>query len=232
MEIGERSLALLNSILDEGTTPETPEITTARIVFCYRHGCHISRLGNDLLFLLSNGRHVGAKMIVRPMLESMFNVTAAYQVQTFCVEKILGDLERLVTWLSAIANPHKSMNDAITDANREIQDLTSRFGSNITSNRWKLVSDVAKAGNHERHYKKDYAYFCDFAHSNISGLLQLEQTATIGNDLQAGTSAMLVTSAVLSGILTLKDGAQRTQEASILMKELNASIVRGEFATL
>lgn len=234
-KISEASLALLNTILDEGhqLSPETPDLNSSRMAYCYRHGCNISRLGDDMLFLLSSGRFIAAKMVIRPMIESMFCISASYRVQTFHVEKLIAELENMVAWLTRdFPTPDKSIVDAIKASQTESDELKKRFGSVISNKKWRKIKDIAIAAQHERHYKKDYAYFCDYTHCGITGLLRQEDGLGISNALQTGTMTMLVTSSVLCGVLTIENKIPYLLRARELTAKLNEAIKSGAFASV
>jgi hypothetical protein len=224
---------LLNLVLEEGhaLSPSTADLKGSQAAFAYRHGSNVFHLGNDMTFLLAQGRHVGAKMLVRSMIESMFNVSASFKLPLFHIEAMIGELEETLKWLkNTFPNPQSSVVDAIDDSQAQLDDLRTNFGAGISSKRWKQVKEIAIAGNMERFYNKDYAYFCDYTHGGITSLLRQEEGIGVGNARQTGTMTMLVTASLLCGILAVKDSVKTLKMANELIKEFANSVNRGDFA--
>ena len=234
-EISDAALALLIRVLDEGheQSPQTPDLRSATAAFCYRHGSNVANIGSDLIFLLTDRRDVGAKMLVRPMVESMFNIGAAFKNQNFAVEKMILEIEKEVRWLKRdFTNPDQSVLTTIQQNEAELAHLRQHFGNVIPERRWKYISEIAKEGGHERHYNKDYRYFCGYTHGDISGMLRHEEGVGRPNVFQTATMTMLCTASTLCGVLTVKDQLERLLESRELNTKLLEAIDNGSIAAL
>lgn len=101
-ELAEQSLALLTRVLGEACESE-PE-NDLHGAFVYRHARNISDLGEDVLALELQERSSASRIVVRPMIESLFRLVAAVKCPAFVAEKLVAEIEeeveRIQNWIA------------------------------------------------------------------------------------------------------------------------------------
>jgi hypothetical protein len=102
IQLIKESLALLTRVLDEAFG-QGPESDLRRASIC-RHGRNVLDLGQDVLALELENRSSASRIIVRPMIESLYRLAAAVKRPTFAAEKLVAELEqeveRIQKWIA------------------------------------------------------------------------------------------------------------------------------------
>jgi hypothetical protein len=192
-ELGDESLALLINVLDEAY--QRASDNDFRSAFVYRHTRNISDLGKDVLALDAEHRTSAARIIVRPMIESLFRVVAAVKRPNFAKEKFVAELEeeaehirnwtevdRTSDFKSSMSGTLQALADYATQLRRE---------HNITSqNRWN-VFDTAREAGLDWQYARDYFLYSKYVHCTISGIISQEYQVGRGHVLQTAIFVML-----------------------------------------
>jgi uncharacterized protein DUF5677 len=196
IQLIKESLALLTRVLDEafGHGPESD----LRRAFIYRHARNVLDLGQDVLALELQNRSSASRIIVRPMIESLYRLAAAVKRPTFAAEKLVAELEqeleRIQKWIAvAQSNDFESeMADTTTLLTAYAQRLR-REHSVTTKNRWDQFA-TAKAAELDWHYARDYFLYSKYVHATISGIISQEYQIGRGHVLQ--TAIFVILSAV------------------------------------
>ena len=172
-ELTEQSLSLLRRILEQAHS-RIPE-ADPRWAFIFRHGRNICELGDDILFLERQNRSRSSRILVRPMMESLFNLGAAVQNSAFPAEKYVAELEeyteRIKKWVAA--DQPGALQAEIDKAERRAHD-TRRQYSIKAKNKWSVV-DTAREAGLDYHYRRDYVLYSEHIHSTNGALISSER---------------------------------------------------------
>lgn len=218
-ELAERSLALLTRILDEAYQ-RAPE-NDLRSAFIYRHTRNISDLGDDVLALEIQGRTSAARIVVRPMIESLFRIVAALKKPNFAAEKVLAEIEdeveRIQNW-TQVDRSHEFQRE-MSETLQLLIDYAQRLrqAHNVISrNRWN-VFETARAAELDWHYARDYFLYSKYVHSTVSGIISQEYQIGRGHVLQTAIFVILAAAGhAVQGIETATPQAH-IDEASRLL---------------
>jgi len=195
-ELAEESLTLLTRVLDEAYR-QAPE-NDLHGAFVYRHARNISDLGDDVLALELLERTSASRIVVRPMIESLFRIVVAVKRPEFAAEKLVAELEdeveRIQNWVAVDhSNDFQSEMGETTALLTEYAERLRREHSVTTKNRWN-VFQTAKAADLDWHYARDYFLYSKYVHSTISGIISQEYQVGRGHVLQ--TAIFVILSAV------------------------------------
>jgi len=175
-DIADRSLELLDRFLEDTYSKSFKE-EDCRLAFIYRHTRNIWDLGNDCLFLHRNGRMSAAFILVRPLLESLFNLCAAVNNVGFAVEKLLHeidhDIRKLAKWREFDNNLVMDDSMAMLSAKRE--EIRKQYSITQIKN-WNTF-ETAKEARLDQQYVQDYFMFSRHTHSSTGGIIVQEHEA-------------------------------------------------------
>jgi hypothetical protein len=171
-ELTRQSLALLRRILGQAPGPIAQE--DPRWAFIFRHGRNICELGDDVLALEGRNRSRASRILVRPMMESLFNLAAAVRDRAFAAEKYVAELEdhieRIKKWIESDGSDQ--FQAEIDEAERRAHDTRRRY-SVTTKNKWS-VFDAAREAGLDHNYGRVYAVYSKHIHSANSALIASE----------------------------------------------------------
>lgn len=226
-----QSLTLLYRVLDEACQRLVDaEVRTA---FIYRHARNIYDLADDLLALEIQGRTSTARIVVRPMLESLFRLVAAVKRPSFAAERLVGEIddevERIERWIKT---------EYSTDFQKEMAETLSllsataalhRPQSNEEPRRRWNVYDTAQLAELNWIYARDYFIFSKYVHCDISGIICQESQTGRGHVLQTAISVVLSAAGyAVQGIETVTPQAH-IDEAARLLQITNDLLDAGAF---
>ena len=194
---------LVSGKLHETVTRSIPkDVTLAdRPRFISEHAKNVAMLLTNI-GTMSNQLHAyGTRQLVRPMMESMFNMIAAMRTPDFAQSKMLSECEHHVKVLTKQRNkPNQSqattalMDKSIVDINAASQ--TWRIANNVTSRKWNTF-EICEEADCEYWYFQ-YQFLCDYTHSAFNNL----------NPFLNYTRGMLLSHAALIGAHTLYEYRQ------------------------
>jgi hypothetical protein len=171
-ELTKQSLALLRRILGQARDRIPQE--DPRWTFIFRHGRNICELGDDVLALEAQNRSRASRILVRPMLESLFNFAAAINNRDFAAEKYVAELEdqteRLKKWIAQ--DQPGTFEAEIDEAEHRARETRHEY-SIQTQNKWSVFCTAKEAGL-AFHYGRTYAVLSQHIHSANSGLITTE----------------------------------------------------------
>ena len=171
-ELTSQSLALLRQILKRAYDHIPKE--DPHWAFIFRHGRNICELGDDVLALEGHNRSKASRILVRPMLESLFNLAAAIRNRAFAAEKYVAELEdqteRLRKWIAE--DEPGAFQAEIDEAERRAHDTRLEY-SIKTKNKWS-VFDTAREAGLDHNYGRAYAVYSQHIHSANSALIASE----------------------------------------------------------
>jgi len=223
----DRSFGLLGEVLNESIP-----LTTGgdlRCAFVYRHATNILRLGQDVIYLLTESRVDSCQIVVRATLESLFKLVAATKRSEAAHEIVLSEVEeqlgRISKWLDPVACA-----PAIDSLSKFAKQLRKDFG--ISSNRKWSVIDCADAAELTQNYREDYFCFSGSVHATTSGIISQESRVGAGYALQ--TLLFVVLCAVAHFVQVVQTGAPQKSidEAAMLLRELTRMVDEGIFREL
>ena len=206
-ELTEQSLSLLRRILEQAHS-RIPE-EDPRWAFILRHGRNICELGDDVLFLERQNRSRASRILVRPMMESLFNLGAAVKNSTFPAEKYVVELEeyteRIKKWVAT--DQPGAVQAEIDEAECRARD-TRRQYSIKTRNKWSVV-DTAREAGLDYHYRRDYVLYSEHIHSTNGALISSERQ--LGHELVLTSVTFIVLKASEHIASAVEAGISRSQ---------------------
>lgn len=179
LQVLEQAASLLQKTFDAAFKPlQSPEDKDARVAFIYRHARNISDSSKDVLTLGKYGQLGSIYLLARPALESLFKLAAATNEEDFAIEKVIAEIQeeqnKLKAW-SAADEPRWDgvLNQVIQELQAFELDLRQRYEVNREL-RWKKPWQVAKAGNLQAEYVRDYFIGSKHVHVMVSALVDRE----------------------------------------------------------
>jgi hypothetical protein len=157
----------------------------------------LTNIGN-----MSNQLHAyGVRQLVRPMMESMFNMIAAMRNAGFAQSKMLSECEHHVRVLTRQRNKPGQSQATIAVMDKSIIDINAasqiwKTANSVTSCKWSTY-DICKEAECE-HWYFQYQFLCEYAHSAYNNL----------NPFLNYTRGMLLSQSALIGANTLYEYRQ------------------------
>ena len=181
-----KSLDWLEKFLSEGyeetakTVKDLARIEDLRMAFAYRHARNIHDLGHDVRTLTEGNRFVGARMILRTMLESLFQLGAALKSGEFASEKVVAECEHNVKWIQKWVE-FTTLNGGVLDMN-EARDAYASMSAKIQrehvvagTRKWN-VFQISQLAGMEEDYLSLYALGSSYSHASIGGIISQENS--------------------------------------------------------
>ena len=195
-----------------------------RLAFIYRHTRNICDLGNDCLFLYGSGRTSGAYILIRPLLESLFNLCAAVNNEKFAIEKFLyeidHDIRKLTKWKDLYGD--SAIDDSMAILSTIRNDINKQYSILQTKN-WNTL-ETAKEARLSQQYVQAYFMFSRHTHSSTGGIIMQEQDDNNGMIPQSLAFIILAGVGHAAQVLPSSSPQQYIGSATKFLKELVKSI--------
>jgi hypothetical protein len=233
-DLGQQSLALLARVLADASR-EGKETVPIKHAFIYRHAHQIALLANDVFMLEALESCTSARILIRPMVGSLFKLVAAAKDESFAIQKIVaeleGQVERIDEWIKVQEDP--DFTDAMTPTAIELyacaQDLRSEHGIS-SRNKWSL-HDTAKKSGLPSKFASDHFYFSQHLHGTLSEIIGAEGKAFRGHTVQSATSITLVAAHhAAEGLCSEGCAPRHLEEAAKLLDVLEELVKAGHYA--
>lgn len=226
-QISNQSYGLLLRVLEQVYAAH--EKGDLRQAFIYRHAQTILRLSEDVFHLEAEQRCYSSAIVVRAMLESLFNLAAAVKCPEFAAQKVIWEAEdevkRIKKWMG-----DDGLKDTVETLENFAQSL--RRDHRVTSiSNWNTFK-CAEAAALDEHYRGAYFLFSKNAHGNTSGMLGAENGITRGQVFQTVVFVLLCATAHVVQILPTKQPQRHLNRATNLLEKLSKLVERGEFRKL
>src|SRR5713101_2627443 len=173
--------------LDEAARKvEDPESKNVRRAFINRHAWNILDLALDVL-RLGRGSSLGSiYLLSRPALESLFKLAAAVTDERFAAEKLVAEVEeeqaKLKKWRGAAGADWVPTLDAMITGLEEYGiELRQRY--EVTSQQKWNIFEVAKLGQLEAEYVREYFIGSKHVHAMLSALTDRENCLYVSRAL-------------------------------------------------
>jgi hypothetical protein len=161
-----RANSLLETLIAMRQSPRNLQLSAN---FIYLQAKNIALLGEDVELLITRGRAAGVGIIVRAMLEGLFNLQAAAEDDTFAARKTVSEIDEWVRRSELM--PFELNPDA-----QQVLDLARRFGEGMVKkyevkrSGAKLgVLQCAKTAKAEGIYRNQYFVLSLQSHGEIMG---------------------------------------------------------------
>lgn len=205
-----------------------------RTAFVYRHAITIKRLGEDVIHLEADGRHYSSAIIVRSMLECLFNLVAAVENVNFAAEKLVWEVENevknLLKWIEVEHDDEPNFAETIN----ELESLSSalRQKQSISSPLNWNVFECAKAAGLVGNYRREYFMYSRVVHATASGIIGREQEIGRGHILKTVLFALIYATGTVVQVIPTKNPQSHIDAAAKLTGKLITLIDSGSFGDL
>lgn len=161
----------LRSIIAECTPLVVPGVRYHR--FILRHAERIASLAVDAEALVATERFEATALIVRSMLESLFNIVASARLHDeFVCQKVLYEVRSWIRYAEKItSDPSGAVSVAIREMKQLEAEMLNEFQSTTTSFPQTNVWDCAVAAQHEDVYRETYFALSHHTHASTMGSL-------------------------------------------------------------
>ena len=226
-ELADEVLALLVTILRDAY--DSGQDGDPRSAFIYRHARNISDLGEDFLHLEAEGRTSAARIVVRPMIESLFRLAAAIKNPEFAAQKMVAELRDEVAKIKkwSLEDPQFGCMDDIIQGLTGLAETIKATTGLSTERNW-TVYETAVTADLGQHYSREYFILSKYTHSTISGIVSQEYVVGRGHILQVAIFVMAAAAGnLVQGVKTTKaqeylDAATEIIAATISLIEKGA----------
>ena len=178
LQVLEQAVSLLQKTLGAALKKiQDPEQKDVRVAFIYRHARNISDLSKDIVTLGKFGQLGSVYLLARPALESLFKLAAAINEEDFAIEKLVAEVQeernKLEKWSANESKWDEVLKQVIDELQAFESDLRQKYEVNREL-RWKKPWEVAKAGNLQVEYVRDYFIGSKHIHAMVSALVDRE----------------------------------------------------------
>lgn len=227
-QLASESDALLEKILNDAYS--NFEEGNLRHAFIYRHARHILHLSKDVFELETRRAAYASGIIVRAMLEGLFNLVAAVKQPQFAAEKVVWEIEdeimRIRKWLG-------------TDSeNLESAKQLEEFGASLRKQfpipsrmNWKTV-ECANAAELGQQYRSEYFVLSKRSHAMTSVMIGTEKQFGRGYVLQTAIYILISAAGHLVQVLPTATPQKHVDSAAELVSRLTNAITQGAFEEL
>jgi len=201
-----------------------------RHAFIYRHARTILHLSEDVFDLEADRTAYASGIIVRSMLESLFNLVAAVRRPSFAPEKVVWEIEdeakRIRKWLGA----GDSLEETVIELESFAQSLRKQFQIPASIN-WNTL-ECANAAELSEQYRSDYFLFSKRTHATMSGMISAESCVGRGHVVQTVIFILLAAAGHLVQELPTDAPQKHVDCATELVAQLTDVVNRGAFEEL
>ncbi|HEY5915262.1 MAG TPA: hypothetical protein VJA21_32105 [Verrucomicrobiae bacterium] len=169
-------------------------------------------------------------IVVRSMLESLFNLVAAVKHTPFAAEKVCWEIEdeikRIGKWLDSGAD----LDGTIAELQNLAGKLRRAHGITKTLN-WTTL-DCAMAAKLDQHYRTEYFLFSKNVHATQSGMISSEAEIGRGHVLQAICFVLVCAAGHIAQLIHTKDPQTHVDNGTQLLQRLCDLVRTGVFRRL
>jgi hypothetical protein len=224
-QISEESRGLLSCVLNEAYLRY--EQGNLRQAFISRHARTILCMSNDVFLLEANQMCCSSAIIVRSMLEGLFNLVAAVKKPHFVPEKLVWEIEdevdRVRKWIKAEEETAKELEN-LAQSLRQQNQIPPKLNWNTYQ-----CAEAAELGNL---YRREYFLFSKRTHATTSGLISMESGISRGHVLKTVVYILIATAANLVQAVPTDTPQKHVDRASELIAILTDMVSRGAFEDL
>jgi len=218
-DLAKDSLSFLILLLQEAYE-DSKGNENVRSAFIYRHARNIADIADDMFFLYDHGRYTLSGLGLRSMLESQFCIAASLHRKDFPAEKIIAECEK---WAGRLGKTVFPLGGAdITDTVSGLSELAAKLRADfsiVSKKPWNTF-EVAQAAKLEQIYNSEYAYLCNFVHSNTSAIMSQESGIGVGLAVQVAMGTVIGTAGYIAMTLQTKTPQEHVDKASKLLQRL------------
>jgi hypothetical protein len=205
-----------------------------RIAFVYRHAVTIQRLAEDVIHLEATGHHYSSAIIVRSILECLFNLVAAVEHPNFAVEKLVWEMDKEVKnihkWIKTTGDDPNAFDETIKSLESLASSLRQRYNI-LTPLNWNAF-ECAKAADLADEYRREYFIYSKAVHATTSGIVSRENRVGHGHIIQTVLYALLHATGNMVQVVPTKNAQGYIDTAADLIGELTELIKAGHFRNL
>lgn len=198
--------------------------------FVLAHAELIWDLSWDLFQAGSEGTGRASRVLLRSMLESLFNLKAAANHEAFHFAKVVDEAVKYKQALSGAASQSNLRQQTIAALNLFISRFRRKPGVrqlDVTS-----IAKIARLANMEDHYRENYAFYCMFTHPSLIGL-SLDDGCYQRGDICREVIFILLEASIFSSHVLLPPVApEYEKQAQKLGDKVKAMAAKGIFEKL
>jgi hypothetical protein len=217
-EVVKESFQMLQLVLEDAF--ETDENPDERTAFVYRHAITVKSLAEEVMHLEADGYGYSSAIIVRSMLECLFNLAAAVAYPSFAVEKLIWETEeeakKIRKWIEATSETN--LEETIGDLESISLSLRKKYNVSARLN-WNSF-ECAKAADLVGHYRREYFIYSKAVHVTASGIISRENRVGRGHVLQTVLFALLYAAGMTVQAVPTKNGQEHIDATGELMGKL------------
>jgi hypothetical protein len=222
------SYNLLATVIEEAYVGA--EDGNLRDAFVYRHGLTILRLAEDAIYLEAERKCHSSPLVVRSMLESLFNLVAGVKNPNFAAEKVCWEIEDEVKRIGKWANKRPDMDETV----KELQNLARKVRKDhgITTTRNLTTLDCANAAGLDQQYRMEYFLFSKKVHATTSGMISAEAQIGRGHIMETVCFVLVCASGHIIQLIHTKTPQDHIGRAARLLESLTELSGAGAFREL
>jgi hypothetical protein len=221
---------LLQTVLEETLAKERE--WNLREKFIYRRAATVLRLAGDVVQLEGMERYYASPILVRSMLECLFNLVAAVKHPSFAVEKVIWEMEeeikQLGKWIETTGD-EKEFEKTIQDLKATSKSLRQQYNVSRSLN-WN-VFECAKSASLNESYRREYFLFSKAVHATTSGILGQESKRS-GPVFEVLLFAVLLSAGQMVCVIPIEDPQKYVDHAARLGAEQIDLMKAGTFTRL
>jgi hypothetical protein len=234
-ELAKNCFQRLQLVLEDAfAANEKSDERDERIAFVYRHAVTIQRLAEDVMRLEADGHHYSSAIIVRSILECLFNLVAAVKEPRFAVEKLVWEVEdemkKIRKWISTTGEDGVGFEETITNLETTSSFLRQKHNISGTLN-WNAF-ECAKKADLVDEYRREYFIYSKAVHATASGIISREQKVGRGHIRQTVLMALLHASGYMVQVVPTKSPQKHIDATADLIEKLTALINMDYFRKL
>jgi hypothetical protein len=198
--------------------------------FVLAHAELIWDLSWDLFQAGTEGAGRASRVLLRSMLESLFNLKAAAKNEAFHYAKVVDEAVKYKQALTGAAKQSNQRQQAIVAINQFISRFRRKPGVrqiDVTS-----IAKIARLADMEDHYRGNYAFYCMFTHPSLLGLSLDDGCFQRGDICQEVVFILLEASIFASHELLPPVAPEYEKQAHKLGDKSKAMIAKGIFEKL
>lgn len=195
--------------------------------FHYRHANNVVWLADEVLFLIREDQIVGPPILLRVMLESVFNLAASVSIENFHARKTVWELRDMLRRLRNLGL-ESAMGGNRGDVVALIDRIEKQYALEVNEPSWP-VSRIALEAGVTAFLRKEYFILSGHIHSSSATLLSRDSGTYSGLIHQTLITSLVLSAGFSAQLLETKDPQVYIDRATALGHQQQELIRSGAF---